>query len=63
MGFWAYPANPIGQQRHLFDRTTDAESLETAQLRDLEVGVGDISVRIQEDVDLAMSFQAGDWVN
>ena len=51
-------ADAVGEQRHFLDRASDAEAFEAAQFGDLEVGVGDIPVGIQEDVNLAVSFQA-----
>ncbi len=63
MRFGAHAADAVGEQRHLLDGASDAEALEAAQLRDLEVGVGDVAFFVQEDFDLAVSFQAGDGVN
>ena len=63
VGFRAHAADAVGQQRHFFDRAADAETLETAQLRDLEIGVCDFAFFIQEDFDLAMAFQPGDRVD
>ncbi len=39
------------------------EALEAAQFGDLEIGVGDLALVVQEDLDLAVAFQAGDRVN
>ncbi len=56
-------ADAVGQQGHFFHRATDAEAFESAQFGDLEVGVGDIALFVQEDLDLAVTFQAGDGIN
>ena len=56
-------ADAVGQQGHFLHRATNAEALKTAQFRDLEVGVGNVAFLVQEDFDLAMTFQAGDGVN
>ena len=39
------------------------EGLKAAQLRDLEVGVGNIALLVEEDLDLAVPFQAGDGID
>ena len=39
------------------------EALESAQFGNLEVRVGDIALVVQEDFDLAVTFQAGDGIN
>ena len=49
--------------RHLLDRPVAAEHLETAQLRDLEVGVREAAVVVEEEVDLAVAFEAGDRID
>ena len=61
--FRADAADAVGQRRHLLDGAADAEPLEAAQLGDLEVGVGDLAVRIEEDLDLAVAFEPGDGVD
>ena len=45
------------------DRPADAELLETAKFGDLPVGLFDIALVVQEDLDLAVAFQTGDGVN
>ncbi len=59
MGFGAHTADAAGDDRHLFDRPADGKLLEAAQLRDLEVGALDAAGVVQEDLDLAVPFQAG----
>ena len=61
--FRADAADAVGQQGHFLHRAADAEALEAAQFRDLEIGVGDIAFVVQEDLDLAVAFQAGDGIN
>jgi hypothetical protein len=63
VGLRADAADAVGQQGHFFHRAPDAEAFETAQFRDLEVGIGNIAFFIQEDLDLAMAFQPGDGIN
>ena len=58
----AYAADAVGQQRHLFDGTPDNEPFESAQFGDLEIRVGDVAVIVQKDLDLAVTFKAGDGV-
>ena len=59
----AHAADAIGQQRHFFDRPADAESFEAAQFGNLEVGIGDIAFFVQEDFDLAVTFETGNRIN
>ncbi len=61
--FRAHAADAVGQQGHLLHRAANAEALEAAQLGDLEVGVGDVALLVQEDFDLTVAFQAGDGIN
>jgi hypothetical protein len=63
VGFRADAADAVGQRRHLLDGAADAEALEATQLGDLEVGVGDLAVRIEEDLDLAVALEPGDGVD
>ena len=41
----------------------DAELLEAAELRDLQVGVGDVPLLVEEDVDLPVAFETGDGID
>ena len=61
--FRADAADAVGQRRHLLHGAADAEPLEAAQLRNLEVRVGDLTVRIEEDLDLAVALEPGDGVD
>ena len=54
----AYAAKPGGDLVQLVDRPADAELLEAPQLGHLPVGVGDVPLVVQEDLDLAVAFQA-----
>ncbi len=47
----------------LLDRAADAEALEAAQLGDLEVDVGDFAGVVDEDLDLAVTFEPGDRID
>ena len=63
MGLGADAADAGGQVRHVFGRPAHAELLETAQLRNLQVGVGHVALVVEEDLDLAVAFQPGDRVD
>ena len=63
MGLRADAADPVGEGRHLLDRPTDAERLEPAQLRDLEIGPLDVALLVEEDLDLAVALESGDRVD
>ncbi len=39
-------ADAVGQQGHILHRAAHAETFKAAQLRNLEIGVGDIAVRV-----------------
>ena len=56
-------ADPIRDQRHLFNRTSDDESFEAAQLRDLEIRIGYVSLIVEEDLDFAVTFKTGYGIN
>ena len=56
-------ADPAREDGHLLDRPADAELLEAAQLRDLEVGVRDLAVVVEEDLDPAVALESGDRVD
>ena len=59
----AHAADAIGQDGHLLDRPADAEGLEAAQLGHLEVRSLHVARVIEEDLDLAVAFEAGDRVD
>ncbi len=61
--FGADAADAGGQVRHLLGRPALAELLEAAQFGDLQVAVGHISLVVQEDVDLAVTFQSRDGID
>ena len=63
VSLWANAADAVGEDGHFFNLAADAEALKAAQLGDLEVGVGDIAFLIQEDLDLAVTFETGDGVD
>jgi hypothetical protein len=56
-------ADAAGDRGHVFGLAAAAELLEAAQFRHLEVGVGDIPFVIQENVDLAVPFEASDGID
>ena len=51
------------QVGHVLGEPTDAELLEAAQLRDLQVGVLHLAFVVEEDVDLAVPLQPGDGID
>jgi hypothetical protein len=59
----ANTADSVGQVGHIFSLTADAKLLEPPQFGDLQIGVGDISFLVQENVNLAVAFESGDWIN
>ena len=59
----AHAADARRYARQLFDRPADAEALEAAQLRHLEVDVGDFAGVVDEDLDLAVTLEPGDRVD
>ena len=63
MGLGADAANPRRQVRHVLGRPAHAELLEAAKLGNLQIGVGHVALVVQEDVDLAVTFQPGDGIN
>src|ERR1035438_10542699 len=56
-------ADAAGDLRHVLRWAAKGEDLETPQLGDLEIGVFDVALVIEEDVDLAVAFKAGDRVD
>jgi hypothetical protein len=48
---------------HLLNRPALAELLEAAKLGDLEVGIGNITVVVEKDLNLAVPFKPGYRVN
>ena len=63
VGLGAHAADARRDASQLFDRTPQAEALEAAQLGDLEVDVLHLVVVVDEDLDLAVTFEAGDGVD
>ena len=59
----AHAADAAGDLRHLLGRSAVAEDLEAAQLRDLQIRVLHVALVVEEDVNLAVPFEAGDGVN
>ena len=59
----AHAADARRDARQLLDRAADAEALEPAQLRDLEVDVLDLVVVVDEDLDLAVTLETGDGID
>ena len=56
-------ADALRDARHLLGGPADAEPLEPAQFGDLEVRVGHLALVVQEDLDLAVAFEARDGVD
>ena len=56
-------ADAAGDLRHVLRRAAEAEHLEAAQLGHLQVGAFHVALVVEEDVDLAVAFEAGDGVD
>ena len=52
-----------GDRRHLPEHPALAELLEAAELDDVELGVADLAVVVEEDADLGVTLDAGDRVD
>ena len=63
MGGGANAADAAGDLRHVLGRAAKGEDLEAAQLGHLQVGALHVALVIEEDVDLAVAFEAGDGVD
>jgi hypothetical protein len=63
VGLGTHPADPIGQVGHVFGGTAEAEPFEAAEFRDLQIGVGHFTFVSEEDVDLAVAFEACDRID
>ncbi len=56
-------ADPGGDPGEFLHRPAHAKLLEAPQLGDAQIGVGHVPVVIEEDVDAAVTLQAGDRVD
>jgi hypothetical protein len=56
-------ADARGDAGHLAEGASLAELLEAAELDDVEPGVGDLSLVVQEESDLRVALDAGDGVD
>ncbi len=56
MRFGAHSAYPVGDLRHFFGGSSHAEFLESAQFRDLKIGILYRPLLIQQDLDFCMTF-------
>jgi hypothetical protein len=56
-------ADAGGDARQLLDRAAFAELLEPAEFGHLKITLGDIALRVQEDIDLAVTLQSGHRVD
>ena len=63
MRLGANAADPGREVGHILDDAALAELLKSAQLGDLQVAVGHISLVVQKDVDLAVTFQPRDGID
>jgi len=60
---WSDTADTGHNARQFFYRASLAEALKTPQLRDLEVGILNLAILVEEDFYLAMAFQASYRIN
>ena len=58
-----HAADPLGDAGHLLGGPPDAEALESPQLRHLEVRIRNLALVVEEDLDLSVTFEAGDWID
>ena len=56
-------ADSWDDSRKLLHRSSQTEDFEYSQLRDLKVGVFNVSLVVQKNLDLPMPFQSGDRIN
>src|ERR1035438_451548 len=56
-------ADATGDLRHVLRWATEGKDLEAAQFEHLKVGAFDVALVIEKDVDLAVAFEAGDWID
>lgn len=63
VGRGAHAADALGDARHLFDRPPLAKGLKAAKLGHLKIGVGYVTLVIDENGDLAVAFQPCDGVD
>ena len=63
MSLGAHSADPRRKVRHILRGPPHAKPLEAAELRDLQVGVGDVPLLVEEDVDLPVPFETGDRID
>ena len=56
-------ADAAGDLRHVLRRAAEGEHLEAAQFGHLQVGAFDVALVIEEDVNLAVAFEAGDGID
>ena len=63
VGLGADAADPRRQVRHVLGRPAHAELLEAAKLRNLQIGVGHVALLVEEDVDLAVTFEPRNGIN
>ena len=58
MAHWTDAADPLHQVGHLVERTSDAEFLESPELCDLKIRLGDFAMIVELQRDLGMAFDA-----
>jgi hypothetical protein len=63
VGLWADSADATRDGGHVAGHATDAEVLETPQLRHLKIDIFDLAGLVEEDLDATVSFQPGDGVD
>ncbi len=63
VGGRANPADAAGDLRHVLRGPAQAEDLEAAQFRDLQVSAFHLALVIQENINFAVAFQPGNRVN
>jgi hypothetical protein len=62
MGLRAYATDTVGDVGHILCWSAYTEALKTSQLRHLKIGIGDLTLIGEEDVDLPMALESSDGV-
>jgi hypothetical protein len=62
MSFGAHATDSVGDVGHILCWSADAEALKTSQLGYLKIGIRNLTLIREEDVDLPMALESSDGV-
>ena len=62
MRLGAHATYSIGDVGHIFCWSANTEAFKTSQLGNLKIGIGDLTLIGEEDVDLPMALESSDGV-